>query len=296
MVNIKPKGSKVTYRQQVGCGHCLGCRASEAREWTVRLVHERQMHDYAWMATLTYSEEEIPEYGSLYPADLSSFIKALRREYPPRSISFFGCGEYGEATNRPHYHALLFGPSFLDRRLYRSDSGIDHFRSKRLEFLWPHGLSEFTTVGVGAAAYVASYVTKKIHESDDSKKYDRVDLRTGELVRVHPEFARMSLNPAIGNRWIRRYWRDVYPRDSVVVDGREQRPPRYYDKWMDQEHRDPGIAAYDPDCPCDEHKEVMFNVRCKRDDEFEEFREGRVEAMEAIQRSRLSLFGKRDAI
>lgn len=105
------------------------------------------------------------------------------------------------------------------------------------------GLAEFTGLTYGAARYVAGYVRKKVRQRDHPDHYTRVDPETGELVELEREYGRMSRRPAIGRRWIERYWRDVYPRDFVVMEGRELKPPRYYDKWMEKHRPDVMMAV-----------------------------------------------------
>ena len=34
--------------QTVGCGICLGCRADQARDWAIRIMHESRMHRSAF--------------------------------------------------------------------------------------------------------------------------------------------------------------------------------------------------------------------------------------------------------
>lgn len=40
----------------------------------------------------------------------------------------------------------------------------------------------------------------------------------------------MSLKPGIGRPWLDKFQTDVYPHDYVIVNGKEVKPPKYYDK------------------------------------------------------------------
>jgi hypothetical protein len=237
------------------------------------------MHDTAWFLTLTYDNERIPINGSLNPHHLRAFFKTLRRDRPAKTTSYYACGEYGDTTKRPHYHAVLFGAPFLDKYLWRDHPTAPVWRSQSLESYWPHGHSEFSTVTPASAAYVAGYVQKKLTNRQNPDAYLRVDDETGELFEITPEFNRMSLRPAIGRRWIEKYWRDVYPLDRVVMKGREYRPPRYYDKWMD-----------------DHHPDIMIQVRLKRDQEAEYLPDEKLTGMETNHKARNALFSKRNKV
>ena len=131
----------------------------------------------------------------------------------------------------------------------------------------------------GSAAYVAGYVRKKVSKFKDPDHYMRVIPETGELVQLEQEFARMSRRPAIARQWIERYWRDVYPRDRVVMDGREVKPPRYYDKWMD---------ANEP--------AVMEKVRDKRWAQLEDKTTKQLHDAAANHEARVRLFARRDGV
>lgn len=283
--------ARVRDKQKVPCGTCAGCRAEQARQWSVRIMHECQIRDHAWFLTLTYRDEEIPQYGSLYPEDLREFFKAVRRDYPAGQVRYYACGEYGDRTQRPHYHAVLFGVDFLDRVVLRNDGGSTVWRSSTLERYWPHGLSEFGSVTPASAAYVAGYVRKKVTKKMDPDAYERVDADTGELVQVEPEFSRMSLKPAIGRKWLEKYWQDVYPRDFVVVDGYEAKPPRYYDKVMD-DHCDLSLGPCFAGA-CVVHQEVMMKVREKRIKEAVDLSDYTLMAQEKIHEAQLGLFKQR---
>lgn len=279
LVSRKGLAGRVRDRVMVPCGHCLGCRTDQARGWAVRLVHEGVTLSPAWFVTLTYAPENLPENGTLVPRDITLFIKKLRRMLEGERISYYIAGEYGEVTARPHYHAVLYGPRLLDRIHLSSRHGAPVFRSPSLENLWGHGILEFTALTYAAARYCASYVRKKVRMRDDPEHYSRVDPGTGELLSVEREFGRMSRRPAIGRKWIERFWTDVYPRDFVVVDGRPLKPPRYYDKWMDKFHPD-----------------VMLSVRTQRYEDLEVLGDDKLIMMEKIHRARVNFFEGRSAI
>lgn len=262
----------------VPCGSCLGCRADQARAWSIRIMHESQVREPAYFLTLTYSDENLPPYGTLVPKDLSGFIKRLRKGYPAGRIGFYGCGEYGTATDRPHYHAVLFGAGLLDRSLHTVRGGAPVWTSATLADAWGLGLHEFTGVTPQAAAYVAGYVQKKIKRRHKNQ-WTRLDPESGELLELEPEFARMSRRPAIGKKWIERHWRDVYPRDYVVFNGREFKPPRYYDKWMEENQ-----------------PELMEEVRHQRWLDQESIGDDVLIMKEKVHRARLNLFNKRSKV
>lgn len=43
----------------------------------------------------------------------------------------------------------------------------------------------------------------------------------------------MSLKPAIGKKWLDLYGDHCFAHDHVVVNGRPQKPPKYYDRWLE---------------------------------------------------------------
>lgn len=207
------------------CGQCIGCRLERARQWAVRCMHEASCHQQSAFITLTYSEAHRPPGGSLVYRDFQLFMMRLRKSIYPQRVRFYMCGEYGPSLDRPHYHACLFGHNFSDLvYLATTESGARLYRSADLERLWPFGFSSVGAVTFESAGYAARYCVDKI---------------TGDLAPAHygdrvPEFNHMSLKPAIGEPWLRKYWRDVYPHDYLVVNGKKCRPTRYYDRWFDR--------------------------------------------------------------
>lgn len=90
----------------VPCGKCLSCRIAKRKEWSIRLLNELEYHKKAVFVTLTYRDECMPQNGSLKKVDMQNFIKRLRKY---EKIKYYLCGEYGPKTERPHYHAIIFG-------------------------------------------------------------------------------------------------------------------------------------------------------------------------------------------
>lgn len=196
-------------------------------------MHESQMHDANSFVTLTYSDEFCPV--TLVHGHFQRFMKRLRHHFP--GARYFMCGEYGERTNRPHFHACLFGVSFPDRVFHGGVPPNETFTSKLLSELWPFGHAVIGSVTFESAGYVAGYVTKKVTGDDAYKHYERMDVETGEIVHCAPEYGRMSLKPGIGATWFEKFSSDVYSgdKDSVVLRGGvKSKPPRYYDKLLDR--------------------------------------------------------------
>jgi len=216
-------------RLELPCGRCIGCRLERSRQWAVRIAHESQMHDFSCFVTLTFDDEHLPPDRSVKKRHVQDFMRRLRASVS-HPVRYFGVGEYGSETWRPHYHLILFGIHFSDQvRLRDTPAGHSLFRSPHLEKLWPYGHSSFGAVSFDSARYVAGYCVKKVGGEKAAEHYRRVDFSTGEVFVLRPEFALMSRRPGIGAGWFAKYGRDCYPSDSVVFEGHPGKPPRYYD-------------------------------------------------------------------
>lgn len=218
---------------QVPCGRCVGCRIMRSQEWAIRCVHEASLHEDNCFITLTYSDSFLPSGGILRLDDFQRFMKRVRKRYSEKSIRFFHCGEYGPKLGRPHYHALLFGHDWDDKRPHKQERGNVWYRSEQLSSLWGLGHCLSGAITYQSAAYCARYVMKKVTGPDAEEHYSRVDPETGEIIELPPEYVTMSRRPGIGADWIKKYHSDVYPNDFVVVNGRRFKPPKYYDKFME---------------------------------------------------------------
>ena len=218
---------------KLACGRCIGCRLEYSKQWAIRCVHEAQLHEDNQFITLTYNDRHLPRDYGLHYEHFQAFMKRLRKELG-NGIRFYMCGEYGDETSRPHYHALLFNCDLPDRRLHTIRRGNRHYTSETLTRLWGKGHCYTSDVTWQSAAYCARYVTKKITGQGADDHYRWVDKTSGEIHDRAPEFGKMSLRPGIGTQWLEKFKTDVYPCDFVVMNGRKYKPPKAYDKWLEK--------------------------------------------------------------
>ena len=68
-------------------------------------------HEKNCFITLTYDDENLPPGGTLVVQDYQAFVKRLRARISPQKLRYYFVGEYGDPKNteRPHYHAAIFG-------------------------------------------------------------------------------------------------------------------------------------------------------------------------------------------
>jgi len=195
-------------------------------------MKENSCHETSSFLTLTYDDDHLPEGGTLVKKDISAFCKRLHnrllraRGY---GIRFYYSGEYGETYGRPHYHAIIFGFDFPDRKFYKNNKrGEPIFQSEFCRELWPVGRNGIGLVTFESCAYVAGYVVDKVTGDKADDYYQRVS-PDGVVYRLQPEFSDMSRRPGIARAWFDKYAAETYRDDYTIVSGRRVRPPRYFD-------------------------------------------------------------------
>ncbi len=241
----RDRGGSVSFKHgrdveeiRLPCGSCIGCRLERSRQWAVRMMHEAQMHDANSFITLTYRDAPIHGVNVHHFQD---FMKKLRSKLSPLLIRFFHCGEYGEKFCRPHYHAIIFGFDFPDKVFFKESNGEKLFQSRFLDAVWNYGFCLVGDVSFESCAYVARYVTKKVNGEKAFDHYWKLNEDTGELFPVTPEYCTMSRGGnrrdglgGIGASWMKKFGAEVFASDSVVMRGREMKPPRFYESFYDE--------------------------------------------------------------
>lgn len=235
------------------CGNCRSCRLSFSRSWAVRCVHEASMHDRNCFLTLTYSPDKIPKDFSLCLDDFQDFMKRYRY-YFGNGIRYYHSGEYGDKLGRPHYHALIFGHDFDDKKFFKMSGPNKVYISPKLNEIWGLGYCYIGDVTFQSAGYVARYCMKKVTGKAAFEHYcTGVDQDTGEMFFRRPEYSTMSRREAIGKSWYQKFFNDVYPHGFLFMNGKRVLAPKYYDKLFAKDYPD----LYD-------------DLKIKRKAEFEE--------------------------
>lgn len=248
--------------EMVRCGKCLGCRMDYSKEWANRCVLELQYHKSAYFVTITYDQDHVPvsyysdpDTGEAQPvltlckSDFQAFIKRLRKRVEPQRIRYFAAGEYGEKTQRPHYHAIIFGLELNDLVSYeRNAQGDMTYTSDFLHSVWstrkaptrhgsvtplsadpdyfcePWGRIVVAPVTWKTCAYTARYTVKKAY-GFDAKVY--------ETFNIEPPFVLMSKHPGIGFQYLEDH-PEVKDFDKISVKssdgGISFRPPHAFEQ------------------------------------------------------------------
>lgn len=197
---------------EIPCGQCMECRLEYSRQWANRCLLESKDHEKNCFITLTYDQQYLPrkkdcvkpktgevvDMNTLVKKDLQLFFKRLRKELDKQGIKirYFACGEYGDQTERPHYHAIVFGwyPDDITINEVKDSSGLGYryYQSETLSRIWPQGIHVVADCTWETCAYVARYVCKKV-KGIDKQLFDKIGIEN--------QFVTMSRRPGIGLNW-----------------------------------------------------------------------------------------------
>lgn len=220
------KGSPHEFR--VPCRKCVNCRIARSREWAIRCLNETVTCGASCFITLTYEDLYVPFGGTLRRDEVRKFMKRLRRRISPKKVKFYGCGEYGEKNNRPHYHLLVFGwePPFDDLDFSHKPPS-----SSILKELWPYGFNTVGTVTYDSARYCADYIFKA-HLGKSESKFERAGVE-----RPFQIWSR-----GIGLDYFEHNFERLF-NDGVVFQGKSIGLPAYYKKKLNMDDEQKNLRA-----------------------------------------------------
>lgn len=142
--------------------------------------------------TLTYSPDKMPlvqksTTPTLLRTDLQKWLKRFRKKVEPTKVRYFAAGEYGDQTQRPHYHLIMFGWPACAHGRTRKHVKVCCEACEVVRQTWGQGHIMNAEFNRHTVQYTCGYVIKKMTNPDDFRLGGR-----------EPEFATMSLRPGIG--------------------------------------------------------------------------------------------------
>lgn len=218
-----------------GCGTCINCKKSKYIDWAIRADWENYMQDKGILLTLTYDSAHLvtgalrkmhPDdaLGVLVPDHIVDFRKKVRTEVtrkisPDLKIKFFGCGEYGGETWRPHYHVIIWGIDF-------TDISLDRFTE-----LWGRGFvhdgsdseGRMRTITDKAIKYVVGYTRKKITVGSEGYQEYTANNRPKPFP-IYPK--------GLGKEYILDHAHDLVVTGTTAYNGVQMKIPRYAEKLI----------------------------------------------------------------
>ena len=261
-------------RQKWPCGKCGYCLLKRRNEWVFRLQYEHGRSDTAIFTTMTYSDEHLPEHGSLSRKDVRGFLKrfkAVEKKHDPtyqmkvdrkrealkishleadkiKTSKYYVIGEYGCENGRPHYHGIFFNlhPRVVARF---HETWSKPYQNEEI------GWSSVLPVLDGGIKYVAGYFLTKAKEVPDhmekpfslvsnfmGKSFQEECNKVGDPLQIQLSDGRVIPTPRyyrLGNPNYdpqTSYWDRI---EEIEAEARE----RFYKKLKDLDPLDPFEAT-----------------------------------------------------
>ncbi|QCS37100.1 replication initiation protein [Tortoise microvirus 54] len=214
-LTINVKGRAVS----VPCRYCMSCRTEYQSALLFGAKHEL-LDCYraglgASFVTLTYSDANLPENGSLRKKDVQNLLKNVRIQakrktnLPP--FKYIMCGEYGDKFGRPHYHIVFIG---------LSDILVHNF----VKPLWKFGLVDIGVLREGGLRYALKYCTKAARGKKAEELYDNQNIERPFICHSR----------GIGKNWFVKNADDIIAHNFTYLENGIRKPlPVYFRRQYD---------------------------------------------------------------
>lgn len=214
IISVKIKGEELRRKITTNCGHCVQCRTQKALDWTFRCFTESLRADNAYFLTLTMDDANMVD--SPDKRDIQLFHKKLRNYFKDkygytRSLKYFLVSEYGEKTDRIHYHAIYFNLPYGKTVPYTQISN-------EISAVWGKGIVYTKAFIFNQIAYCLKYLHKDKEYGNiqlSSKNLGEIDEKVIRYMNTTPYMDKMKVRSADG--WmvnIPRYFRKKYMTDE----------------------------------------------------------------------------------
>lgn len=244
----------------VPCGKCGFCAATRRSDWAIRIAYERKLHMSSKFVTLTYADPHLKwahGHPQLHRPHVQLFLKRVRKA--GYQLRYYGVGEYGSKTFRPHYHLIIFGD--VPEQVIRDQ--------------WFHGQVHIGTVTEQSIMYCLSYM---INKNDWRHSHHRVstfnmmsksigrNYLTGDMIKWHRSGRKNYCLVDGMNRHLPRYYKlAIFSKvDLVRIAVRDQKEMfRKMVKWIRHplRRRMPDPLKYWEDCRAQQERTIRFKAK-----------------------------------
>lgn len=206
---------------EVPCGKCLNCLNNKKKEKALRFIQEMNNYKFKLFITLTMDEVRATRSKSgRTTIDKDMFKKYImklqywEKKYNMKitkndSMKYISCGEYGERTQRAHYHIVLLTNAFIHHKI---------------KTCWQLGHVEMEAVrDVRAIYYTAGYTDKKVKTYFKDKYKKDLDDR---------EIAFLKVSRGNGKKYIEKKVAEIKPDKYYIesFNGKNSIPTYYKTK------------------------------------------------------------------
>lgn len=191
------------YFIRIPCGQCCDCQKKKRRDWSIRLGHEVRYHAerlkrlpkkrvkdcIPLFVTLTIDPEHYSEVSDDPSRAIRLFLERYRKRYK-HTLRHWFCTEYGEDTNRLHFHGIIFEHDFpctyqsFERHVYskkqraifkrkygpfKHKDGVVAACNRWLQQMWTYGITWVDAVKPETANYIVKYISKELAQGRKSR-------------------------------------------------------------------------------------------------------------------------------
>lgn len=199
--------------QTVPCGKCSACLTNKRNHWIIRLTEEAKESVTSFFMTITYSDENLvcdsDGVSVLCYDHLRAFHKATRKL--GFKYKYFSVGEYGEKSNRPHYHMLVFSLS-------------SNFNYDLFEKCWKYGFIQYGYLNEATIKYCTKDMLKEVDLYKDLERSVRPHIRVSHGMGISYVEKMKSFHKVYGDH----HQDGLVQRNVYKSNGKTNSMPRYY--------------------------------------------------------------------
>lgn len=221
---------------KIPCGKCKACLENQKKLFFDKNLLELQTAKTAYFITLTYEINPI----STSILDLKNFIIKLKKyfynNYKLKNIHYFGATEYGDKTNRPHAHILIYNIPITetDYKLFNIKPKLkyittkklneDYFSEKVIRNLWGKGNITISPINESRILYITNYISKSFNKLDKKEK--------NKIKKLGFEPPKRIASQKLGIDYIQLNKNIFLKNNKIFINGKQINANKYIDEKL----------------------------------------------------------------